>query len=435
MASQNNTRIWESPPSNPISSPINSLNHDHVKPAQLPSIATLTSELPSRNAQPSSPNYPSNNNNRTSDPWGSQTQSTREFTRPSCPRNLTQQRGRYEHSANYTIGSSAFSGFGYASSSISSPQRVSNTSQFGTTSYPADMSSPTSAGAQASSGFASPQQESRISQLSQPEHHRSSHHSDSFPPQESRRSSLGSAVNSGFGNLQLNGSGSPYGTHGNPSHSSIAASLQRERGSLQANGVRNSTASSIHQHSFSPLGPQQGESRQQYNSRTAPSITHNPIREVYNADQPTAGQPYAFPDPDMPPHESKPHLEANGRATLSRRNSDHASIASSIITTDSKYPPGQARLDEGTISHFAAQQINTDQARSYAWHAPSLVTGQAHQRYIRRRRLSRSLYTLQPDASATSQSQDGGAKEKNRNEAPLRPATQSNPTTARCQVE
>ena len=254
-----------------------------------------------------------------------------------------QEAARSDRSA----GSSAFSGFGYASSSISSPQRASNTSQFGTTSYPADMSSPTSAGAQASSGFASPQHESRISQLSQPEHHRSSHHSDNFPHQESRRSSLGSQVNTGFNNLQLNGSSSPYGTHGNPSHSSISASLQRERGSLTTNGVRSSNASSLHQHSFSPLGPQQqAEARQQYN-RTAPSITHNPIREVYNADQPTAGQPYAFPDPDMPPNETKPHLDANGRATLSRRNSDHASIASSIITTDSKYPPGQARLDEG----------------------------------------------------------------------------------------
>lgn len=257
--------------------------------------------------------------------------------------------------ANYSAGSSGYSGFGYASSSISSPQRVSNTSQFGTTSYPADFSSPTSAGAQASPGFASPQghEHTRISQLSQPDphQHRSSHHSDNFPPQESRRSSLGSQVNTGFNNLQINGSGSPYGTHANPSHSSIAASLQRERGAPQVNGVRNSGTSSIHQqHPFSPLGPgsgpQPGESRQAYQSRTAPSITHNPIREVYNADKPTAGQPYAFPDPDMQPGD-EPIVGNNNRMNLSRRNSDHASIASSIITTDSKYPPGQARLDEG----------------------------------------------------------------------------------------
>lgn len=243
-------------------------------------------------------------------------------------------------------GSSAYSsGFGYASS-ISSPQRASNTSQFaGTTSYPADFSSPTSAGAQASPGFTSPAHETRISHLSHPEtsHQRGSHHSESFPPQESRRSSLGSQVNSGFGNLQINGSASPYGTHGNPSH----ASLQRERHSSHPNGARNSGTSAHNQHPLSPLASQQADSRQYYQSRTAPSITHNPIREVYNADKPTAGQPYAFPDPDVQPGQMGPNLEASAPPTLSRRNSDHASIASSVITNDSKYPQGQLRLDEG----------------------------------------------------------------------------------------
>ena len=337
----NSSRIWETP-SNPISSPVNSLNHE-PKPAQLPSIATLTNEIP-RQHQPTSPSYP--NNNRTSDPWGSQTQSTRKFKLylhqdVLMPSDLSL--------TNRYVGSSGFSSnLGYASS-ISSPHRVSNTSQFGTTSYPADFSSPTSAGAQASSSFASPQHESRISHLSQPEqnHHRSSHHSENFPPQESRRSSLGSQVNNGFGNLQINGT-SPYATNANPSHSSIAASLQRERGAPQPNGIRNSGHSSVHHHhSFSPLGPQPGETKQAYQSRTAPSITHNPIREVYNADKPTASQPWAFPDPDMEPREQHHGHERQSYPNLSRRNSAHESIASSVITTDSKYPPGQARLDEG----------------------------------------------------------------------------------------
>lgn len=74
MVASNPSRIWESP-TNPASSPVNSLNHDHGRPAQLPSITTLTNDLPSRSNVPSSPSYPSTN--RTSDPWGSQTQSTR----------------------------------------------------------------------------------------------------------------------------------------------------------------------------------------------------------------------------------------------------------------------------------------------------------------------------------------------------------------------
>ena len=90
MSTHNSSRIWEQP-SNPATSPINAINHD-PKPAQLPSIATLTNELPSRNKQPASPSYGSNN--RTSDPWGSTTQSTRksssnlgEWSHQSSPRN------------------------------------------------------------------------------------------------------------------------------------------------------------------------------------------------------------------------------------------------------------------------------------------------------------------------------------------------------------
>ena len=97
---------------------------------------------------------------------------------------------------------------------------------------------------------------------------------------------------------------------------------------------------------MSPLSPYPGESKQSYSSRTAPIISANPMKEVYNAEKPTAGQPYAFPDPDMS-NRSSGSQEPNGSHMLSRRNSDHTSITSSIITTDSKLPPGQHRLDEG----------------------------------------------------------------------------------------
>ena len=70
------------------------------------------------------------------------------------------------------------------------------------------------------------------------------------------------------------------------------------------------------------------------------------MKEVYNAEKPTAGQPYAFPDPDFS-NRSSGSGEANGSAMLSRRNSDHTSITSSIVTSDSRLPVGQHRLDEG----------------------------------------------------------------------------------------
>lgn len=100
------------------------------------------------------------------------------------------------------------------------------------------------------------------------------------------------------------------------------------------------------QQSMSPLSPLPNESRAQHALRTAPIISANPSRELYNAELPTAGQPYAFPDPDMSGRSSDSQ-EANGSTRLSRRNSDHTSITSSIITNDSKMPGGQHRLDEG----------------------------------------------------------------------------------------
>ena len=150
--------------------------------------------------------------------------------------------------------------------------------------------------------------------------------------------------------MHLSGVGSPYAAHKNQSQSSIAVNLQRERGIPQSNGVRNSglsgTSSIGHAQPMSPISPYPGESRSAFSSRTAPSIGANPMKEVYHADKPTAGQPYAFPDPDMSNGSSGGSEVADRAAMLSRRNSDHTSITSSIITTDSKMPHGQHRLDE-----------------------------------------------------------------------------------------
>lgn len=236
---------------------------------------------------------------------------------------------------------------------MTSPHRASNSSQFGATSHPADhQKAPHSATSIPSPGFAPSHNSLGLPNLNQQFQDQPQYRSSQeFPPQESRRSSLGSQVN-GFNNLHINSVASPYNGHSaNQSQSSIAASLQRERGIPHSNGVRNSGTSSIHQQPMSPLAQYPGESRQAYSSRTgpkaAPIISANPMKEVYNADKPTAGQPYAFPDPDMS-NRSSGSADGNGSAMLSRRNSDHTSITSSIITSDSRLPTGQHHLDEST---------------------------------------------------------------------------------------
>lgn len=253
----------------------------------------------------------------------------------------------------FTSGSSAYSsgpnGY-YYSSSINSPHRASNSSQLGATSHPADYpNAPNSAGPQPSPGFAPPQPSLGLPTLNQ--YHDASQYRNSheFPSQESRRSSLGSQVNTGFNNLHINGTVSPYNST-NASQSSIAISLQRERGiSSTTSGIRSSRTSGSMQQT-SPLNPNQypGESRQAYTTRTAPIISANPMKEVYNAEKPTAGQPYAFPDPEISARSSGSGDDPrSSSAVLSRRNSDHTSLTSSLFTSDSLLPPGQHRLDDG----------------------------------------------------------------------------------------
>lgn len=348
------SRIWESPSEPPPHS---------ARPAQLPPISNLTGVLPpGANGASSSPTYPLGNRDRDSDHWPSQPQSTRKFMishvalkMSFIASNIFQERKRKRRKKlTYTLGSSAYSsgpnGY-YYSSSLNSPHRASNSSQQlgSATSHPADYSHPSgSSGAQLSPGFSSPHQSlglPALNQYNEGSQFRSSHE---FPPQESRRSSLGSSVNTGFNNLHINGTTvSPYNST-NASQSSIAISLQRERGiGPTANGVRGSRTSGTMQQT-SPLSRFPGESRQAYSSRTAPIISANPKKEVYSAEKPTAGQPYAFPDPEMSQRSSGSNDDPRSTSTmLSRRNSDHTSITSSIFTSDSRLPPGQHRLDDG----------------------------------------------------------------------------------------
>lgn len=175
---------------------------------------------------------------------------------------------------------------------------------------------------------------------------RASHCSDPFPDLDSRRSSISSSVHSGFNNLQINNKNrvSPTSANTSASQTSIAATLQRERGI----GGRYSNPLVQQPASLPAMSPKaEMEARQAYQSRSAPVISSNPMREVYNADKPTAGQPYAFPDPDMADAVCR-GLEDHEAELAARRISHGASTddSNSTVTRDNRLPPGQHRLDE-----------------------------------------------------------------------------------------
>lgn len=252
---------------------------------------------------------------------------------------------KWTGSSTYSNGTSGHLSLSNITSAHTSPNRVSAaSSQFGTTSHPADYPpTPSSLGPQSSPRFASSHQSQGLPSINQ--QYDAPRPSSDFPPQESRRSSIGSQMNNGMTNLQLNGTSSPYGST-NASQTSIALGLQQQRGiTSMSNGIRNSRASG--QTPMSPLGPNAGEPRSYY-PKTAPIISANPVREVYNAEQPTTGQPYAFPDPDMDRSSGSGEEPRSTSAMFSRRDSGHTSITSSIITSDSRLPPGQHRLDDGS---------------------------------------------------------------------------------------
>lgn len=256
-----------------------------------------------------------------------------------------------------------------------SPSRMSNSSQMGgATSHPADYNhAPTSAGPIGSPGFpAPPSLLPSINQVHEP----SQRQSQEFPPPESRRSSLGSQVNQGLNSLHINGNGSPYTGSVNHSQTSLAQNLSRERGiTHHSNGTRPSRSSG-QQLPMSPLSPHAAaETRIAFTPRIAPPIGRNPRSDIYNADDPIPGQAYAFPDPpdvqpgDLPPmpgQRAHSNTDDGRPGMFSRRDSGHTSITSSIVTSDSRLPAGQRRLDESEFNGSLRGRVANARGR---WHA------------------------------------------------------------------
>lgn len=174
---------------------------------------------------------------------------------------------------------------------------------------------------------------------------------------DSRRESVDSRINQGFGDMKLGNS--PYASH-NQSTTSIQGSLAQQRNPRA--GLENLSMHRI-SNGYQPSADR-GPPEPHPKIRTAPAITGPATSNIARAAEPTKGQAWAFPEEEI---QRMPSVSFHD----SRRSSIAESIASSQFTTESRLPPGQRRLEDGVGNDFQ-QRLSTASTDFPAVHHHSL---------------------------------------------------------------